>query len=398
MQKKTKRADGRYKGTVFLGISDGRKMYKYVYARSQKELDVKLKEVYTKLGKGLDVTAQRDSFGLWAQRWLRLKKTEVSDHRYYVYECRVKNLSPLEAMELPKIRSMDIQEIIIDLAGEYSKSVLREIKSTARQIFQLAVDNRVIDYNPADSVKIPAQNKAMKEERRALTEEEQSWIINTPHRAQTAAMIMMFAGLRRGELVPLLWSDIDLDAGTISVTKSMYRKGNNWEMKQGAKTAAGVRTVYIPDVLISYLRNVEHSSFLVCPDTRGNMMSLSSWGKLWDSYLSTLNFEYGDFSAVMVTDPNTGKLKQFVKPAGKSAPQKIPMVIPKISPHWLRHTFITNMYLAGVDVLTAKEQAGHADINTTMTIYTHLNAVHKVKQVEKLNEFFKNPSAHAAAE
>ena len=46
MQKKTKRADGRYKGTVFLGISDGRKMYKYVYARSQKELDVKLKEVY----------------------------------------------------------------------------------------------------------------------------------------------------------------------------------------------------------------------------------------------------------------------------------------------------------------------------------------------------------------
>ena len=149
-------------------------------------------------------------------------------------------------MELPKIRSMDIQEIIIDLAGEYSKSVLREIKSTARQIFQLAVDNRVIDYNPADSVKIPAQNKAMKEERRALTEEEQSWIINTLHRAQTAAMIMMFAGLRRGELVPLLWSDIDLDAGTISVTKSMSRKGNNWEMKQGAKTAmVSERCIYL---------------------------------------------------------------------------------------------------------------------------------------------------------
>ncbi len=398
MQKNTKRADGRYKGTVFLGISEGRKIYKYVYARSQKELDAKLKEIYTKLGKGLDVTAQRDSFGQWAQRWLRLKKTEVSAHRYYVYECRVKNLAPLDAMQLPKIRTMDLQEIIIDLAGEYSKSVLREIKSTARQIFQLAVDNRVIDYNPADSVKIPAQNDVQKEERRALTEEEQAWIINTPHRAQTAAMIMMFAGLRRGELVPLLWSDIDLDAGTITVTKSMSRKGNNWEIKPGAKTAAGVRTVYIPDVLISYLRNVEQSGFLVCPDTRGNIMSLSSWGKLWDSYLSTLNYEHGDFSGVVVTDPKTGALKQFVKPAGKCAPTKIPMVIPKISPHWLRHTFITNMYLAGVDVLTAKEQAGHADINTTMTIYTHLNAVHKVKQVEKLNEFFKNPSAHAAAE
>lgn len=368
MQKKTKRADGRYKGTVFLGVSNGRKMYKYVYARSQKELDAKLKEIYTKLGKGLDVTAQRDSFGQWAQRWLHLKKSEVSDHRYYVYQCRVKNLAPLDAMELSRIRTMDIQEIIIDLAGNYSRSVLREIKSTARQIFQLAVDNRIIDYNPAESVKIPAQDNSGSDRRRALTETEQAWIIKTPHRAQTAAMIMMFAGLRRGELIPLLWSDIDLDAGTISVTKSMSRKGNNWEIKQGAKTTAGVRTVYIPDVLISYLKTVEHSSFLVCPDTRGNMMSLSSWEKLWDSYLSALNFEYGDFSGVVVTDPKTGKLKQFVKPAGKSAPKKIPMVIPRISPHWLRHTFITNMYLAGVDLLTAKEQAGHADINTTIPV------------------------------
>ena len=76
--------------------------------------------------------------------------------------------------------------------------------------------------------------------------------------------------------------------------------------------------------------------------------------------------------------------------------KKIPMVIPRISPHWLRHIYY-KYYLAGVDVLTAKEQRPW-DINTTMTIYTHLNAVHKVKQVEKLNEFFKNPSAHAAAE
>lgn len=377
--KNSKRSDGRLQSKVYLGVVDGKAKYKYVYAATQKELNAKIDEVKLQLGKGLDVSAQRDTFGEWAQRWLKLKKTEVSEHRYYIYQCRINNLSALEFLEIPKIRSMDIQEIIIELAENYSKSTLKEIKSTAHQVLQLAVDNRVIDYNPASAVKIPNIKSDPKEERRALTLEEQQWITNTPHRAQTAAMIMMYAGLRRGEVVPLLWTDIDLDNGTISVTKSMSRSGNNWKMKKGAKTEAGVRTVYIPKILIEYLRNVDRqSNFLVCPDTSGRMMSLSAWNRLWDSYISELNFRYGDFDSLI----------GFKKPKSRFAPVKIPTVIPSITPHWLRHTFITSMYLAGVDVLTAKEQAGHADINTTMAIYTHLDAIHKTKQIDKLNEYY----------
>lgn len=377
--KNSKRSDGRLQSKVYLGVVDGKAKYKYVYAATQKELNAKIDEVKLQLGKGLDVSAQRDTFGEWAQRWLKLKKTEVSEHRYYIYQCRINNLSDLEFIEIPKIRSMDIQEIIIELSEKYSKSVLKEIKSTAHQVLQLAVDNRVMDYNPASAVKIPNIKAETKEGRRALTPEEQRWITDTPHRAQTAAMIMMYAGLRRGEVVPLLWTDIDLDNGTISVTKSMSRSGNNWKMKNGAKTEAGVRTVYIPKILIEYLKTVDRQgNFLVCPDTSGRMMSLSAWNRLWDSYISELNFRYGDFESLI----------GFKKPKSRFAPVKIPTVIPNITPHWLRHTFITSMYLAGVDVLTAKEQAGHADINTTMAIYTHLDAIHKTKQIDKLNEYY----------
>lgn len=377
--KNSKRSDGRLQSKVYLGVVDGKVKYKYVYAATQKELNAKIDEIKLQLGKGLDVSAQRDTFGEWAKRWLKLKKTEVSAHRHYIYQCRINNLSDLEYMEVPKIRSMDIQEIIIELSEEYSRSTLKEIKSTAHQILQLAVDNRVIDYNPASAVKIPNIKSEQKEERRALTPEEQQWIINTPHRAQTAAMIMMFAGLRRGEVVPLLWTDIDMDNGTISVTKSMSRSGNSWTVKKGAKTEAGTRAVYIPKILIEYLKTVDRQeNFLVCPDTSGRMMSLTSWNRLWDSYISELNFKYGEF----------GKIIGFKKPKSRFAPVKIPIVIPCITPHWLRHTFITSMYLAGVDVLTAKEQAGHADINTTMAIYTHLDSIHKVKQIDKLNEYY----------
>lgn len=49
------------------------------------------------------------------------------------------------------------------------------------------------------------------------------------------------------------------------------------------------------------------------------------------------------------------------------------MVIPPFTAHWLRHIFITNMYMAGVDVAVARNQAGHGGIKTTLEIYTTLD-------------------------
>lgn len=389
--KNTRRSDGRLQSKIYLGIVDGKRKYKYVYAHTQKELNAKVNEVKLQLGKGLDIFSQHDTFGDWSERWLRLKKTEVSPHRYYIYKCRINNLANLKEREITKIYTADIQDIIIDCSEKYSKSVLREIKSTAQQILNFAIDNRVIDYNPACSVKIPNIQKQNEHEqqRRALTEQEQRWIIETPHRARTSAMIMMYAGLRRGELVPLLWSDIDLSEGIIRVNKSMERSGSNWTVKQGAKSKAGIRNVYIPQILVNYLKNVERgNNMLVCPDTSGNIMSLSSWNKLWESYLAELNFRNGDFSHIAVVSDINNSLKSYNKPNSRFIPKKIPIVIPRITPHWLRHTFITSMYLAGVDVMTAKEQAGHSDIKTTMAIYTHLDSVYKTKQINKLNEYY----------
>ena len=77
-KKNQKRSDGRLQSKVYLG--DGK--YKYVYAATQKELNKKIDEIKLKIGKGIDVTADRDTFGEWAERWLKLKKSEVSNGRY----------------------------------------------------------------------------------------------------------------------------------------------------------------------------------------------------------------------------------------------------------------------------------------------------------------------------
>jgi len=391
MQKNKKRPDGRIKSKVYIGQVNGKPQYKYVYAKNNRELEQKIQEVKTKLGKGLDMTAERDSFEYWSKRWLKLKQSELSQNRAKTAETRCTNLSPLDKMEISKIRAADIQDLILDLASEpnertgkpYSKYTLTEIKNCCAQIMQLAVDNRVIDYNPAKAVKIPKDTRKP-ETRRALNETEQSWIREFPHRAQTAAMIMMYAGLRRGELLALTWADIDLREKTINIDKSVEFDGNAAIVKPGGKSDAATRTVYIPDVLVEYLENVPGIHFgYVIQKKNGGIMTDSAWKRLWDSYIDDLNLQYGDWENCVTTG---GERPSKYTPKKK---EKKPMLIPRFTAHWLRHTFITLMYMSGIDILTAKEQAGHEDIETTMGIYTHLDEQFKKKSISKMNDYLK---------
>ena len=372
----TKRADGRLQTKMYIGTEYGKPIYKYIYARTYKELETKYNEVKARQNKGLDIMSDKDTFGYWSQIWLRSKKAEVSDKWYNVLKTDINKLDKLYGEPVTKMRQYMLKDMLNELADKgYSQKTLKTVKDIASGIMQMTADERVVDYNVFASIKIPKTQKQSTVsvnselayfDRRALSNAEQQWVLNTPHRAQTAAMIMMYAGLRRGELIPLLWSDIDLDIGTISVNKSVECVNGKLCIKTGGKTKAATRTVYIPKILIDYLRQQERKSLLVCTNTRGQMFSDSSWARMWESYLITLDKQYG-----------VPKDKHAIKT----------LSIPRITPHWLRHTFISLMYLAGVDVLTAKEQAGHSDISTTLAIYTHLDEQYKHKNISKMDEY-----------
>ena len=134
--------------------------------------------------------------------------------------------------------------------------------------------------------------------------------------------------------------------------------------------------------LVDYLSSLDKTSPFVLTSANGNMMTDTAWKRLYESYMHDLNLQYGNF----VTVPN------------KYAPTKAPMMINPFTPHELRHTFCTIMYEAGVDVLTAKEQMGHSDVKTTLSIYTHLSSLHKERDIQKLNEFLSSSSAEEKAE
>ena len=371
-----KRADGRYQQSVYIGTdNNGKQKYRVVYGNTKKEVEEKSNSLKIKLGKGIDLDACRETFDYWGKKWIKYKQPDVSEQWYKNTQSYYKHLEPLYNLPIAKLSSSDLRDILIDMAQEdYSKRTIKAVYEISVSVIDLAIENRATDYNVFRNVKLPAKVKPA-EERRALTDEEQEWIRTTPHRAQTAAMIMMYAGLRKSELIPLQWNDIDLSSKTIKIARFVEFSGNQAKVKNYGKSESSKRIVYIPDVLVDYLKGEEHDGFLVCRTANDKMHSNTSWRRMWESYMSVLNYEHGNFDNTLCD-----------KPTSRFQPGGVPFVIEPFTAHCLRHTFITLMYLAGVDIMTAKEQAGHKDISTTLKIYTHLDKTYKAKNIDKFNE------------
>lgn len=382
MARTKKRADGRYAKQVYIGLSpEGKRRYKTFYATTQKEVDRLATEFKAALGRGLDPNAGTRTVKDLLDNLLAVKKAQgVGESYYRTLGQFAAHLEPLHALPADKVRTSDVQRVLNDLADTgLSHQTLRDIGATAKAAFALAIPE-VVQYNPCDRVVIPAGKPA--QPRGWLDEERQAWVRDTPHRARRAAMLMMYSGLRRGEATALTWADVDLTARTIAVNKSWDFVADRCKQP---KTAAGTRTVHIPQLLADFLsaeRAADPDTLYVIHAADGARMTERAWRSLWKSYMSELNAKYAfdgaNRFAVRKKDENG-------KPRGA-----LPIVIRTFTPHELRHTFCTLLYKAGVDILTARDQMGHADISVTMGIYTHLDKMYKAAKMQALDAYLDN--------
>jgi integrase len=381
-----KRKDGRYQKNIYIGRDEnGKRKYKSVCGTSRKEVETLAAELKQKLGKGIDISSD-DTYGCWKKRWLTVQRSLQTPQQYKTLERYLKHFAELEPYKINKLTIADFQEIVFDLAAKNpttgkptAKKSLKEFIATASRVFEYAIENRAIDFNPLKYVKI-SKNAAKKKERRALSPEEQKLIINTPHRGRLPAMIMLLAGLRRGECLGLQWADIDLKRNKINVHQTLVLDGNNSYIKAGAKTEAGVRKVDIPTVLSDYLKSLApHSPFdYVVTTTKGKLMTNSAWRRLWESYINCLNLE--------AFNSQQGKIVG-IAPRSKYCPDGIPQVIEPFTAHCLRHTHATNLFYSGYDILYIQHQLGHTKPETTLNIYTHLMQDDTEAPAKKLDDF-----------
>lgn len=280
----------------------------------------------------------------YALKWLPLYKSGVSDKCYNDYAKQLEALFPVIGnLHMSQVTVDDAATVWQHYAG-YSASTIKRARMLYIALFDAAIENDLCRKNPFKS-KFSQPPRGSAGTHRALEQAEIDLILRTPHRFRLAVLVMLYAGLRRGEVLALSSDDIDLSAGLIHVNKAVRFDGNQ-PVLSDPKTEAGHRSVPILSVLRPFLEN--HTG-LIAPSASGSIMSESAFDRAWQSYLLALSSAAGHPVSIRCHD--------------------------------LRHTYCTMLVDAGVPLKQAMVWLGHADEKMILRVYDHVLASRSVASV-----------------
>ena len=350
-----KRSDGRWEGRYTAGHDPvtGKRITKNVLGKTQAEVREKLRRTIEET-RGLDVArAGEYTTGQWLEVWFNdyaMLKVRPSSHQTYrgYLDHHIKPY--IGNIPLTKLSSLDLQRLYKKLLSDgrvdrieskkqpkgLSAKTVRNIHQIISSALKLAVEQRLIARNPADGCALP---KAERKEMQTLPVEQLTSFLREAKDSGVFALyyIDLTTGLRRGELLGLKWSDIDLEKGDLRVQRQIGRiDGKIIEMP--LKTKNAYRTLPLSADAISVLmqqRRKTGNSEWVFPSPTGGPMSP-------DSVLHMLH--------------------RVLKRAG----------LPKVRFHDLRHTFATLALQNGVDIKTVSGMLGHFSAGFTLDTYAHV--------------------------
>ena len=234
-----------------------------------------------------------------------------------------------------------------------SDSTIRGIHTMLRNALDRAVKERLIVRNPADDCIPP---KIPKHEMKILPPEQIKSYLTAAEQRSVLPMfyLELSTGLRRGELVALLWSDLNLQTKTLTVSKSVSR-GKGELVVTEPKTENSIREIYLSDEAIRLLvedrKNHPFSPYMFPSPKTGGMYGPDCVGRIH---------------------------KKLLEKAG---------IEEHVRFHDLRHTFSTLAIQSGIDPKTVAEILGHASAEFSLDVYTHVTAGMKKEAAQKISGF-----------
>lgn len=353
--------------------TDGR--YVAIYGKTPDELTLKLEEARRQISDA-QYDHENPTLSDYADRWMEMHLPNVSpgtatDYRYII-EHFIK--SPLGHRRMAEITPDDVKLAVAPLSSK-SASVSRKTVMLYKRIFESAAESGVIPKSPCTRLRSGGKPQ---QEKQALTAEQVQTLLDAISTAKTDivpfVMIGLYAGLRREEIMGLKWENVTLtgSAPHISVRTALRWEKNRPVLSSELKSAAARRDVPIPPQLVECLtahKSGSNSEF-VFSGRDGKPKTESQFQNMWESVVCRMVKErtytrYKDGKKELITiSPQKGD-------KAKNGSYCYTIDFP-VSPHILRHTYITNLLLAGVDVKTVQYLAGHENSRITMDIYAHL--------------------------
>jgi len=379
-----KKKKKRHVKTLVIGHHpDGKAKRKFIYGKTPAEAKAKYEELRRMHAKGIELGDM--SVYEWSKLWLKKYKTDTTATQLAHHKAKLKNdiLPAIGHLQMKAVRDSDLKVLMSSFAGG-KKGTVDKIKLTIKQLFDDAAYDRVIEYNPAARLKSP---KVVEAKRRPLTDVERKAVLLTAkeHECGPYVLVMLYCGVRRGECAALTRGDVNLEERYINVDKAYSYSTDSKGILTGTKaenmrknridTEEGElysREIPITDALLPVLTKVcegKNPDDLLFPKDDGKNAAKGTLAWWWKSFVRQCHINAG---AKLYRNAIVYKESPFAK---------------EVTPHYLRHTFATDMRAAGIEEKDRDYFMGHnsGDIGS---VYAAMSDAVRERALEKLNTFY----------
>ena len=309
----------------------------------------------------------------YCEKWLLMQSVHIRATTLTDYTSKVRRhiIKELGQKRMADVTLDDIQLALVPVSQK-SASVYKSVVILYKSIFRAAKESHVIDENP--TIYLDSKGGVPQEERQALTDEQAERLLDAIRGLPPYVFVMigLYAGLRREEILALQWDSVYLDTDTpyLTVRRAWHTEHNRPVILTELKTKAAERNIPLPVCLAECLKAAKaiSTSDYVVANRDGEPLSYTQFKRLWQ-YIVTRTVKERSYYRY----EDGKRIKHTVTPVlGEKAAHNGRVVYSldfEVTPHQLRHTYITNLIHSSVDPKTVQYLAGHESSKITMDIY-----------------------------
>jgi integrase len=361
------RKDGVWIASLSLGYdADGKRQRLVAGGQTKGEALAKLDEIKNRANQGLLTDAGNLTVAQFLQQWIDDIQATVSRGTLTGYQQHVHNLiAPrIGAVRLAKLNALHVQGMYQALAqGGYSTAMQRKAGISLRAAVSWAVRMGLVQDNAVKRVKMPAHSR---QEVKGLEPDQVAAFLKAAKEDRLYAIYVLAldSGCRQGELLGLLWGDINFERGTVTITRALEEVGGELALKE-PKTARSRRTIALSAFTLAALQ--EH---------RKAMLAEGSYGPDRPVFCGVRNRSW-----LRKSDIYRHSFAPLLQRAGL-----------KFRFHDMRHACASFLLMAGTDIKTVQERLGHSTAVMTLTTYSHVLEGAQAQAAEKLGAILAHAS------